>query len=116
MVGRRAALEMGAGAGPVSREWTSGRGRALSGSVGGAAKRERKERGGVAWPRPVGGALTVSRLAATQMRRARAAHRYSDSDALALTRRAPVAERAGRCGWHVGARGPAREESAGPSR
>jgi hypothetical protein len=31
------ALERGARAGSVSREWTSGRGRALSGSVGGAA-------------------------------------------------------------------------------
>jgi hypothetical protein len=82
MVGRRAALEMGAGAGPVSREWTSGRGRALSGSVGGAAERERKERGGgpavevprgagwrrVAWPRPAGGALIVSQPAATRTR------------------------------------------------
>jgi hypothetical protein len=43
-VGREAALERGAGAGSVLREWTSGRGRALSGSVGGAAERERKER------------------------------------------------------------------------
>jgi hypothetical protein len=69
----------GGRSGSVSREWTSGRGRALSGLVGSAAERERKERGGGpaaevprgmgrrhdAWPRPAGGALTVSRSAVT---------------------------------------------------
>jgi hypothetical protein len=52
--------------------------------------------------RPAGGAPIVSRPAVTRMRRARAAHRCSDSGTLALTRRAPVAERAGRRGWRVG--------------
>jgi hypothetical protein len=109
MVGREAALERGAGAGSVSREWTSGRGRALSGSVGGAAERERKERGGPAakvphgagrrrgaWPRPVGGAPTVSRPVVTRLPRARAARQCSDNGTLAPTARAPVAARVGR--------------------
>jgi hypothetical protein len=99
----------GSGAGSVSREWTSGRGRALSGSVGGAAERERKERGGPAakvphgagrrrgaWPRPVGGALTVSRPVVTRLPRARAARHCSGNGALAPTGRAPVAARVGR--------------------
>jgi hypothetical protein len=64
-----------------------------------------------AWPRPEGGASTVSRLAVTRMRRARATRRCSDSGTLAPTGRALVAVRAGRCGWCAGARGPAREES-----
>jgi hypothetical protein len=64
-----------------------------------------------AWPRPAGGAPTVSQPAATRMRHAQAARRCSDSGALAPTGRAPVASRAGRHGWRVGARGPAREES-----
>jgi hypothetical protein len=68
IVGREAVLERGAVAGSVSRGWTSGRGRALSGSIGDAAERERKERGGPAaevprgagrrrgaWPRPCPG-------------------------------------------------------------
>jgi hypothetical protein len=59
-----------------------------------------------AWPRPAGGAPTVSQSAVTWTRR-----RCSDSGALAPTGRALVAARAGRRGRHAGARGPAREES-----
>jgi hypothetical protein len=44
-VEREVALESGAGAGSVSREWTSGRGHTLSGSVSGAAAREKGEGG-----------------------------------------------------------------------
>jgi hypothetical protein len=46
MVGREAALERGGGVGSVSREWTSGRGHALSGSVSDAAERKKRGRGG----------------------------------------------------------------------
>jgi hypothetical protein len=71
-VGREVVLERGAGAGSVTREWTSGGSAVLFGasSVDGAAEREKgEERGGGvrrvggrgAWPRPVGGAPTVSR-------------------------------------------------------
>jgi hypothetical protein len=95
----------------------------LNGSVGGATERRKGgESGGSghggasqcrggrgAWPRPAGGAPTVSRPAVTRARRARVAHRCSDRGALGTDGRAPVAVRAGRewrgaCGVraHVG--------------
>jgi hypothetical protein len=91
------------------------------GAVVGAAERERTERGGGSGRRSAtrrgmtswGLAPTVSRSAATRMRRTRAVRHCSDSGALAPTRRAPVIARVGRRGWHVGARGPAREEKRG---
>jgi hypothetical protein len=82
-MGREAALERGGRVGSVSREWTSGHGHTLRGSVGDAAAREKKEReGGLAagvargagrhrgaWPRPAGGAPIVSWPAVTRTRR-----------------------------------------------
>jgi hypothetical protein len=71
-------LERGGGAGSVTREWTSGGSAVLfaASSVGGVAEREKgEERGGLAvggegghgaWPRPAGGAPTVSRPAVTR--------------------------------------------------
>jgi hypothetical protein len=56
----------------------------------------------VAWARPAGDNPTVSRPAATRMRRAWAARCCSDSSALAPTGWTPVAERVRRCGWRVG--------------
>jgi hypothetical protein len=100
------AREGGAEWGRCRGGWTSGRGRALSESVGGTAERERKERG-------------------VQPQKCHAAWDGRDPDA---TRRGGVslfgqwhagADQAGPSGRESGgarvARGPAREESAGPS-
>jgi hypothetical protein len=102
-VGTEVVLERGAGAGSVMREWMSGGSTVLFGasSVGGAAEREKgEERGGEggsgrrgatrreggcgAWPRPAGGAPTMSRSTVTRTRRARVARRCSDSGTLVL--------------------------------
>jgi hypothetical protein len=56
-VGREVVLERGAGAGSVTREWTSGGSAVLFGAslVGGAAEREKgEERGGPAMGVPCG--------------------------------------------------------------
>jgi hypothetical protein len=69
-----------------------------------------RERHG-AWLRPAGGVLTVSRPAVTRTRRARAARRYPDSGALALTWVDPGGSESGegaeRCEWRACACGPA---------
>jgi hypothetical protein len=82
-VGREAALERGAGAGSVSREWAWSRfellgrwrdrgGKRRERGVGplavGVPRGAGRHRG--AWPRPAGGAPTVSRSAVTRTRRA----------------------------------------------
>jgi hypothetical protein len=121
---------LGAGSGGEARalEWRGRRGVEMGGRVGAVALERRGHRrsreGGPAaevprgvgrhrgaWPRLAGGAPSVSRSAATRMRRARAARRCSDSGTLAPIGRAPVAARARRHGWRTGVRGPAREES-----
>jgi hypothetical protein len=83
------------------------RGREGKKREGGSGHRSATWRGTASW----GLAPTVSRPAATRMRRARAAHRCSDNDALAPTGCALVAARAERRGWRAGVLGPAREES-----
>jgi hypothetical protein len=81
-VGREVVLERGAGAGSVTREWTSGGSAVLFGAslVGGAAEREKgEERGGSGH----GGAMRRGVVVGPGPDR-RAAHRCSDSGALAL--------------------------------
>jgi hypothetical protein len=122
-VGREAALERGAGARSVSREWTSGRGHALSCSVGGAAEGEKGERGGGGSGR---GSATRRGTASwgltpTGGRRPDRVPVGRDPDATRVAVRTtarwrrrgrlPVVVRAGRREWRVGARGPVREEN-----
>jgi hypothetical protein len=112
-VGREAALERGAGAGSVkergrasraqfengrSAAWQRGkkRGRGGGGLAAGVPRSAGRRRG--AWPRPAGGAPTVSRPAVTRTRTVARWRRHG---------RAPVAVRAGRREWRPGARGPA---------
>jgi hypothetical protein len=82
-VGREVVLERGAGAGSVTREWTSGGSAVLFGAslVGGTAEREKGEErgGGPAMGVPCGVGWSWG-LAPTGGR----AHRCSDSGALAL--------------------------------
>jgi hypothetical protein len=89
-------------------EWRVGRVFGAS-SVGGVAEREKGEERGFrpwgatwhggghgAWPRPAGGALTMSRPVMTRTRRARAARRCSDRGTPSADGWAAVAVRAGR--------------------